>query len=342
MVRFRYLAGLVVGVAATAVQLAPPAQAAAPLTACTWVINELPLPTGWRSGHVVNSDRDDSFTGYGIDADGRTRPLVWHDGAVTVLEAPGGVDATAEDVNSHGDVVGVTQDENSQPHGILWRNGQVIDLALLPGGGMAVPTAINDAGLIVGSASDADASHAVAWSARSPQKIRDLGVMTGSAYLTDVTETGTVVGWTVSAGEGWQEQAIAGTVRGGLATLPGPVPGTNSSAHAAAGDYIVGGAVLPGGLQDPPTAVIWAPAGPRHLPGSLPSASAVNDLGTVVGTDSGPVIWVGDDEQQLPALTAGDPFSTAPTVVTNDNTAAGSSANADGNSRPVTWSCTTS
>jgi probable HAF family extracellular repeat protein len=344
MVRFRCLAGLVVGIAATVVQLAPPAQAAeqrTTLESCTWVINELPLPTGWRSGYLTNSDRRDWFAGYGVDADGRTRALVWHAGEVTVLEAPGGLDATAVDVNSHGDVVGVIQDENTPTHGILWRDGQVIDLPVLPGGDGAVPSAINDAGLIVGSASDAEASHAVAWSANSPQTIRDLGVMTGSAYLTDVTEKGVVVGWTDSAGEDWREQAIAGTVRKGLRTLPGPLPGTNSTARAAAGSYIVGGAALPEAPQDPPGAVIWEPSGPRALPGINASAHAVNDYGTVAGTNAAlaPVIWVGDDEQPLPAL-AGDSFSTSASVITNDNTAAGSSADAQGHSRPVTWSCT--
>ena len=325
-------------------QLPPAAQAAAQrTTACTWVINELPLPAGWRSGYVVNSDRRDWLAGYGIDADGRTRPLVWHGGAVTVLEVPGGLDAAAQDVNSHGDVVGLARDGDAPAHGILWRDGQVIDLAVLPGGDTAGPTAINDAGLIVGSASDAAGSHAAAWSTHSPQTIKDLGVMTGSAYLTDVTENGIVVGWTDSAGEDFREQAIAGTIRKGLRTLPGPLPGTNSGAHAAAGSYIVGNAVLPGGPADPPTAAIWEPTGPRQLPGMLPNTSAVNDYGTVAGSDSalGPVLWIDDQQQQLPALAAGFPFSTGVTVITNDNIAAGSSADANGQSRPVNWTCTT-
>jgi hypothetical protein len=68
----------------------------------------------------------------------------------------------------------------------------------------------------------------------------------------------------------------------------------------------------------------------------------VNDHGTVVGFDAdlGPVIWVGDHEQPLPALAAGYPFSTSATVATDNNTAAGTSADAQGHSRPVTWSCT--
>jgi probable HAF family extracellular repeat protein len=344
------LTGLVAGIAATltVTQIPASAQAAEQLSTvnatvgCTWVISELPLPAGWSAGYVYNSDRRDSFAGYGVDADGRTRPLVWHDGDVTVLEAPGGVDAVAQDVNSHGDVVGVIQDENTPTHGILWRGGQVIDLPLLPGGSFAVPTAINDAGLIVGYAAGAEASHAVVWSKQSPQTIRDLGVMTGSAYLTDVTDKGTVVGWSDSAGEDFREQAIAGTVRKGLTTLAGPLPGTNSVARAAAGSYIVGSAALTDASEDPPGAVIWTPTGPHALPGTNAAANAVNDYGTVTGFDAalGPVIWVGDDEQPLPALTAGNPFSTSASVVTNNNTAAGVSADGQGHSRPVTWSCT--
>ncbi|MFI5734082.1 hypothetical protein ACIA49_28460 [Kribbella sp. NPDC051587] len=311
--------------------------------ACTWVVSELPLPAGWSAGYVYNSDRDDSFAGYGVDVDGKTRPLVWHDGAVTVLDAPGGVEAVAQDVNSRGDVIGVTQGENVQAHGVLWRGGQVIDLPSLPGGDAAVPTAINDAGLIVGYAAGGDANHAVAWSARTPQSIRDLGVVAGSAYLTDVTQQGTVVGWTETVGDEFRQQAIAGTIRHGLTALPGPVSGTNSIARAAAGDYIVGSAVLTGGPEDLASAVRWEPTGPQALPGVQTDARAVNDLGTAVGSDAnlGAVIWTDGNEQPLPPLTAGsDSFSTSATAVTNNNTAAGVSTDAQGHTRPVTWTCT--
>jgi uncharacterized membrane protein len=331
--------------AATAMVLPPAAAQPSTLAGklgCSWVINELPLPAGWSAGYVYNSDRDDSFAGYGVDVDGRTRPLVWDDGEVTVLDAPAGVDAVAQDVNGQGDVVGVIQGGDTPTHGVLWRGGQVINLPLLSDGGFAVPTAINDAGLIVGYAAGVETSHAVAWSARSPQSIRDLGVVAGSAYLTDVTQQGTVVGWTETVGDEFRQQAIVGSVREGLSTLPGPVPGTNSVARAAAGRYIVGSAVLTGGPEDLGSAVMWAPTGPRALPGTHPDAQAVNDQGTVVGSDAdlGAVIWVGGHEQPLPALAVGAPFSTSATVVTNNNTAAGISADAQGRSHPVTWSCT--
>lgn len=91
--------------------------------------------------------------------------------------------------------------------------------------------------------------------------------MAGSAYLTDVTEQGAVVGWTETAGEEFG-QAIVGTVREGLTTLPGPVPGTNSVARAAAGPYSVRAAVLTSGSEDLGSAVVWAPTGPRALPGT--------------------------------------------------------------------------
>ena len=341
------LAGLVAGIAVAVVQMAPPAMAVeksrtVDSTGCTWGIHELPLPSGWSGGNVYSSDRHDSFAGSGVDADGRTRPLVWRDGDVTVLDTPGGVGATAQDVNSRGDVVGVVFGEDTSTRGVLWHGGQMIDLPLLPGGGYAVPTAINNAGLIVGYAAGEDTSHAVAWSADSPQSIRDLGVVAGSAYLTDVTDQGTAVGWTETVGEEFRQEAIAGTVGEGLTALPGPVPGTNSIARAAAGRYIVGSAVLTGGPEDLGGPVVWGPIGPRALPGPQATPYAVNVHGTVAGFDPdlGAAIWDGDNEQQLPALTAGDLFSTSATVVTDDDTVAGTSADAQGRSRPVTWSCT--
>ncbi|HZX07717.1 hypothetical protein [Kribbella sp.] len=339
-------AGLVAGIALTIVQISPPAMAAGKSntldgTSCTWVINELPLPAGWSSGNVHNSDRHDSFAGSGVDADGKTRPLVWHDGDVMVLDTPAGLSATAEDVNSRGDAVGVVFSLDTSTRGVLWRDGQMIDLPQLPGGGYAVPTAINNAGLIVGYAAGADTAHAVTWSADSPQSIHDLGVVAGSAYLTDVSDQGTIVGWTETVGDEFRQQAIAGTVRDGLMELPGPVSGTNSIAYAAAGRYVAGTAVLTAGSGDLGGPVVWEQTEPRALPGPQAMPSAVNDHGTVVGfsSDLGAVIWTGDDEQQLPSLTAGNTFSTSATAATDDDTVAGTSADAQGRSRPVTWSC---
>ena len=339
----RGVAGLVGGIGVMVLPVSLPAAASTSSTAaCTWVVNELPLPAGWTAGYVNNSDRDDSFTGYGVDADGKTRPLVWHDGAVTVLEAPGGVQAVAQDVNSRGDVVGITQEEGTPNHGVLWRGGQVIDLPVLPGGDWAVPTAINDSGLIAGYGTDGENVHATVWSTGSPRSIKDLGGMGGSAYLTDVNQRGAVVGWSETFGEEFRQQAIAGTVRGGLKALPGAAPGTNSMARAVASRYVVGVAVLAGSSADLGSAVVWSPTGARALPGTQPDARAVNDSGTAAGTDSdlGAVIWIDGQEQVLPALVAGNPFANSATVVTNHNTAAGVSADAQGNSRPVTWSCT--
>ncbi|WP_405064404.1 hypothetical protein OG474_22870 [Kribbella sp. NBC_01505] len=336
------LAGLVVGLAATVLQL-PASAAVQPhkAAACSWVVNELPLPAGFSAGYVHDSDRDNSFAGYGIDAEGKTRPLVWHDGAVTVLSAPGGVEAVAEDVNSRGDVVGVTEGGDTPAHAILWRGGRVIELPVLPGGVYAVPTAMNNAGLIVGYAGDGDTSHAVAWSTSSPRAIRDLGEMAGSAVLTDVNEQGTVVGWTETVDGTFSQQAIVGSVRKGLTTLPGTEPGTNSMARAAAGRYIAGVAVLAGGSEDLGSAVRWDPSGPHALPGVQTDAQAVNDHGTVVGAEGnlGAVIWVDGQAQALPALPGAAPFHTAAIAVTNNNTAAGVSSDPEGHSRPVTWSC---
>jgi hypothetical protein len=70
----------------------------------------------------------------------------------------------------------------------------------------------------------------------------------GSAYLTDVTEQGTFVGWTETVGEEFRQQAIAGTVREGLTTRPrspdSQVGGTTASRvddHPLAVHVVVGG-----------------------------------------------------------------------------------------------------
>jgi probable HAF family extracellular repeat protein len=91
---------------------------------------------------------------------------VWKNGAVSALPMPPGISAftPAIDINDAGDIIATGSKGYPIEVGVLWRNGQPIDLGTLPGGTISRAYRINEAGEIVGEANAADGFfHAVKW-----------------------------------------------------------------------------------------------------------------------------------------------------------------------------------
>lgn len=91
------------------------------------------------SGQVIGS----SATGTGEWA------VLWDGGRLVVLPTLGGA-SEASAINSRGQVVGVSAAGPGEFRAVLWENGSVIDLGLLPGDSFSDATDINDRGQIVG------------------------------------------------------------------------------------------------------------------------------------------------------------------------------------------------
>jgi uncharacterized membrane protein len=350
------LAFLPAGVQAARAAMPSPA-AAGIASGCTWVINELPTPAGLDPVHAPKADSETSFAGYGFDASRLQHAVVWRAGQPVVLASPAGQGATATDVNSAGDAVGhsvmdmsapvpleTSPGEKSTPiQALLWRQDRLTKLAMPRGADHAWAIAINDSGLIAGYASFGGTSRAVTWSASAPGRVRDLGAVegvVGSVYVTDLTETGVIVGW-VDTADGTTAHAVAGTADQGLHVLPGLTPDVRSSAQAAAGPYIVGQGQLAdrsngeygGGLR-------WDHGTPSPLPDGF-AGYGVNSSGIVVGINGtlGAGVWIDGQVQALPVLAGAYPNDSAPTDVTDAGTIVGMSTDADGHIRPVTWTC---
>lgn len=91
---------------------------------------------------------------------------IWENGAVHALPMPPGVSAytPAIDINDSGDIIATGSKGYPFDVGVLWRNGDPIDLGTLPGGTISRARRINEAGEVVGEANAADGYfHAVKW-----------------------------------------------------------------------------------------------------------------------------------------------------------------------------------
>jgi probable HAF family extracellular repeat protein len=98
-----------------------------------------------------------------------SRAVLWDRGSIVQLLGllPSGC-GFALDINNHGQIVGACHSNpnvvGGDPHGVLWVDGEPIDLGTLPGRPQSGANAINDRGMIVGfSGAGGFDGHAVAW-----------------------------------------------------------------------------------------------------------------------------------------------------------------------------------
>jgi probable HAF family extracellular repeat protein len=220
-------------------------------------------------------------------------------GGMIDLGADPGYESTATAVNNRGEVVGYGHVHGFE-QGFAWtKAGGIVGLGTLPGAvGVAMPTAINDAGQVVGRQGD----RGFTWTRTGGMvDIGNLGE-SGSTAPEAISGSGQVVGRSGTDAFSW-------TRGGGMVNL-GALPGrSGGDAHAVNGHGQVVG--YSGGSGDE-RAFSWTSSGGMVDLGALPSdrgvsgATAVNDNGQVVGSsDKG-----GDLHPDMPGPTPGsDPFS---------------------------------
>jgi probable HAF family extracellular repeat protein len=87
----------------------------------------------------------------GTATDGfRSRAVRWDGGAITDLTPPGWAWCVASDINNRGDTVGTCARPAGYNVAVLWRDGVLTELGVLPGSNESVATGINDAGVVIG------------------------------------------------------------------------------------------------------------------------------------------------------------------------------------------------
>jgi hypothetical protein len=120
------------------------------------------------------------------------RPLVvWKNGKIADRVEMPGSDQSLDDINSHGVAVGTSFGSDDRQRAYVVRSGKVTALK----GGEAGATAINDAGVIVGTVGTALDGQPARWSSATVAPVRlalPSGAATGEA--SDIDEDGTVLG----------------------------------------------------------------------------------------------------------------------------------------------------
>jgi probable HAF family extracellular repeat protein len=156
---------------------------------------------GFGSSYLLAINNRNEAVGYsevmGLDSN---RAMLWRDGQLIDLGVlPGLMLSSAEAINDHGDIVGWSSEFQYQRfHAVLWRDGQTIDLT--PPGFECRAVDINNRGDIVG-----DCGGAMLWRTGTgvpvntcigglrPSAINDAGVIVGTRGSTPVRWTNGVV-----------------------------------------------------------------------------------------------------------------------------------------------------
>jgi len=111
----------------------------------------IPAGSGWQLQAATGINNRGQIAGFGYLA-GLQRAFLLDNGVVTDLGTlPGGFYSRATGINEDGWVVGRSSKPGGDDHGVLWRDGTMVDLGSLPGISAEVND-VNDVGQVVGSA----------------------------------------------------------------------------------------------------------------------------------------------------------------------------------------------
>jgi probable HAF family extracellular repeat protein len=214
------------------------------------------------------------IVGYAIEFDlHHSRAILWDHGRTIDITPPGSSSCSAVDINDRGDIVG-----KCVAAGQLWRGRELITLGLLPGYTNNYPTAINDAGVVVGTLTDFLGRQSVAYRwADGTLTALPLPPGATGASAEDVNARGTIVGYvtfpTGSEPAIWDGDSVA-PLSGAWGTFAGIAWGINDR-----GDVVLNGHNL---ATDEGGGFVGSRGEYRLLAGPG-SAHDINERGVAVG-----------------------------------------------------------
>jgi uncharacterized membrane protein len=180
------------------------------------------------------------------------------------LPTPGGGKGNATAVSSNGLVVGIATGPTGLTYPVLWDHGKAIKIPSQLFG--AVPTGVNQDGVVVGTAYGKDQNVPVGWWWASGRDVQLLSVNSGEVAIPEaINDDGAVVGAIVNDEEQAETEAVDDVERAaywpsvyGVAQPLGPLQGDEGAhAYAISSSGVIGG--VSSGANFRP--VVWDPSG---------------------------------------------------------------------------------
>ncbi|MFI5844762.1 hypothetical protein ACIA8K_34190 [Catenuloplanes sp. NPDC051500] len=240
------------------------------------------------------------------------QPFLWRSGEVETLAVlTMGSTGEALDISDSGHIVGASTTDGVQ-HAVYWKaDGSVWELPGL-GGPFSVARQVNERGVILGEAMDADGNwHYVRWDDRV---VTDLGAFSGDVSTSGINGAGQMVG---TAPFGSSRHAARWEADGTLNDL-GVVAGTTMSWGNAINDHgVVVGEASNGGMGDVTVAFSADGAESSVLPvadGYSATALKINNAGLIIGqtfgglAESNPTMWVDSVQVDPKSVGVGTPL----------------------------------
>jgi uncharacterized membrane protein len=197
----------------------------------------LTSPTGASVGEIRGGDPSGRYViADAVQGFDKIAAVLWTDGTPMILPYPPAVNTVqANDVNSHGVVVGTGFGDSQTTFAWVYRGGATTKLPKPSGYTFTLASGVNAAGDIVGAAWSRDKQDvAVLWPATDPERPRVLAAPE-LAWAFDITDDGSIVG-TLNDGGNAYAWAASGTGR----FLANPTGTTRGKAFAASSDWVVG------------------------------------------------------------------------------------------------------
>jgi probable HAF family extracellular repeat protein len=175
-----------------------------------------------EQGHIV---------GFFVCPTGYAEPFLWtpETGLIELPLPPDSYEAGAADINEQGQIVGWMTHNQLGYRGFLYDNGEYTILhPVMPDAGWSGASAINNNGTVAGYRSVGEGVNpynAYIWSIEDG--FRDLGLMDPYSRAIDISDGGTVLGWTGLPGWGvafvWEDghSHVLGPIPGGVTSTPG-------------------------------------------------------------------------------------------------------------------------